>query len=134
VIIRREYSVPERLALLGLGAAAVAMVYPAWRGATGLGLLPCPLRTLTGIPCPVCGMTTAAVALAAGDAEGAGAANPFIFVLVAITAITLPLVAVRSVGALSPPMPWSPAARRRTRQLAGVLAIASWVWQVHRFV
>jgi hypothetical protein len=133
VIIRRGYSVPERLALLGLGAAAVATVYPAWHRTTGLGLLPCPLRTLTGIPCPVCGMTTAAIALAAGDARGAGAANPFIFVLVTVIAITLPLVAGRSIGAVSSPTPWSPAARRRTRQVAGVLAVVSWVWQLHRF-
>ena len=58
--------VPEQLGLAGLGAAGAAAAYQAALGGTGLWL-PCPLRTLTGIPCPLCGMTTAATGLASGD-------------------------------------------------------------------
>ena len=36
----------------------------------------CPFRALTGIPCPTCGTTHAAVALLRGDVGGALAANP----------------------------------------------------------
>jgi hypothetical protein len=36
----------------------------------------CPLRAATGIPCPLCGMTTSVVATAHGDPAAALAANP----------------------------------------------------------
>jgi hypothetical protein len=129
---RVSYTVPERLALLGLGVAAAAAVYPALHRTTGLGL-PCLLRTLTGVPCPGCGLTTAAVDLVAGDAAGAAAANPGIFVVAAITVIGLPMLAGRALGLLAVPAPWSAPARRRTGRLVGLLALASWAWQLHRF-
>ncbi len=73
----RPGSVPEQLGLAGLGAAGVAVAYQAALGGEGLPL-PCPLRTLTGVPCPLCGMTTAATGLASGDLGAALAANPFV--------------------------------------------------------
>lgn len=36
----------------------------------------CPMRSVTGIPCPGCGMTTAGLSLAHGDIGGAFAASP----------------------------------------------------------
>jgi Protein of unknown function (DUF2752) len=129
---RDSYTVPERLALLGLGVAAAAAIFPALHRTTGIGL-PCPLRTLTGVPCPGCGLTTAAVDLVGGDVAGAGAANPGIFAIAAITVVVLPLVAGRVLGVLPVPAPWSAPARRRTGRLVGLVALASWVWQLHRF-
>jgi len=36
----------------------------------------CPLRAVTGIPCPMCGMTTSVIATTHFDFGGAFAANP----------------------------------------------------------
>jgi hypothetical protein len=130
--VRRAHSVPEQLGLAGIGAAAASFVYPAVSHATGLGL-PCPLRTLTGIPCPLCGMTTAATGLAAGEPRAALAANPFVLVLAAGTLWMAVLLAARMIGLAPTPAPWSGATRRRAWWAVGVLAAASWAFQLHRF-
>ena len=92
----RPGSAPELLGLAGLGAAGAAVAYQAALGG-GL-LLPCPLRTLTGVPCPLCGMTTAATGLASGDLGAALAANPFVFVLAGFTLAMVVLMAARAIG------------------------------------
>jgi hypothetical protein len=127
----RTFSVPERLGGFGVLAAAGAAVWPALTSRTGVGL-PCLLRTLTGVPCPMCGMTTAAVALVHGHAGEAVAANPAILGLAALTVMVGPLVALRATGALRLPRPWSATARQRAGWLAGLLAVASWLYQLHR--
>lgn len=107
------------------------MVWPAFTTHTGLGL-PCPLRTLTGIPCPGCGLTTADIALVRGEFGAAFAANPVIYGLAALAVAAVPLVLLRAAGVLEPPQPWSPRRRRIVGRLAGLLAVASWLFQLHR--
>jgi Protein of unknown function (DUF2752) len=128
----RPRSAPEQLAVAGLGAAGAAVAYQAALGGEGLWL-PCPLRTLTGIPCPLCGMTTAATALAAGDLGGAMAANPFALLLAGFTLVMAVVMAARAIGRLGPPAQWPAARRRQSHRVAGVLAAASWAFQLHRF-
>lgn len=53
-----------------LGIAAVLPLLPGHAG------LPCPLRTLTGVPCPLCGMTTSVEAAVHGHLVSALQANP----------------------------------------------------------
>lgn len=127
----RTWSVPERLGGFGLLAGAGALVWPVVAERSGLGL-PCLLRALTGVPCPACGLTTAAVACVRGDWPAALAANPLIFGLAAFAVAVLPLVALRAAGVLPPPRPWSPAVRRTLGWFAGLLAVASWLFQWHR--
>jgi Protein of unknown function (DUF2752) len=128
----RPSSTAERLGLTGLAAAGASFVYPALSRATGLQA-PCLLRLLTGIPCPFCGMTTAATSLAAGDPAAALVANPFVLVLVAFTAFMAGLIAARALGLVQPPRPWTPTQRRAAWWLGLLLAAASWAFQLHRF-
>lgn len=128
----RYLSVPERLGGFVVAVGAAATVYPRLSQATGLGL-PCPLRTLTGIPCPACGMTTAVTELVAGDVTAAVAANPFVLGLAILAVVALPLLAVRAAGLVGPPVAWSATARRRVSWAVGLLAFVSWLYQVHRF-
>jgi Protein of unknown function (DUF2752) len=128
----RPGSVPEQLGVAGLGAAGAAVAYQAVSGGEGIWL-PCPLRTLTGIPCPLCGMTTAATGLAAGDLQAALAANPFVLALAGFTLVMVVLMAARAVGWLAPPAQWPATRRRQSYWVAGVLAAASWAFQLHRF-
>lgn len=60
-----------------------------------LGFVPCPVRTVTGVSCPGCGMTRACVALSAGDVGAAWHAQPFVFVIVAL-AVSVGLARNRS--------------------------------------
>jgi hypothetical protein len=53
-----------------LAAGAVLNLVP-----HGFGVL-CPLRLTTGVPCPMCGMTTSVKATLRGDLAGSLAANP----------------------------------------------------------
>ncbi|MGB7982629.1 MAG: DUF2752 domain-containing protein, partial [Candidatus Nanopelagicales bacterium] len=54
------------LAVVGVSWVAVAALRPGDSGPT-----PCPWRTITGLDCPLCGSTRAAVALATGDVGAA---------------------------------------------------------------
>jgi Protein of unknown function (DUF2752) len=128
----RPGSVPEQLGVAGLAAAGAAAAYQAVSGGDGLWL-PCPLRSLTGIPCPLCGMTTAATGLAAGDLEAAVAANPFVLLLAGFTLVMAVLMAARAVGWLGPPAQWPASRRRQSYWVVVVLAAASWAFQLHRF-
>lgn len=97
-------------ALLGLAAARA--VIP---GEPGLS---CPLRALTGVPCPLCGMTTSVTSSVELDLAEAVAANPGGVVLVALAVAIL----------LGP--------TRRLVVPTGVVYLAlaaSWVWELQRF-
>jgi hypothetical protein len=50
---------------------------------------PCPLRTITGIPCPMCGMTRGVTALVHGDLARALVMNPASYVAVALAILML---------------------------------------------
>jgi hypothetical protein len=128
----RPSSVPEQLGVVGLVAAGGAVAYQAALGGEGLWL-PCPLRTLTGVPCPLCGMTTAATGLASGDLGAALAANPFALLLAGFTLVMTVLMVARAIGRAPAAAQWEPSRRRQILWVAAVLAVASWAFQLHRF-
>jgi Protein of unknown function (DUF2752) len=128
----RPRSVPEQLGVAGLAAAGAAAAYQLALGGQGLWL-PCPLRTLTGIPCPLCGMTTAATALASGDLGAALAANPFALLLAGFTLVMALVMAARAAGWLPAAAQWPASRRRQSYWVVAALAAASWAFQLHRF-
>ncbi|MDX6197100.1 MAG: hypothetical protein QOJ79_251 [Actinomycetota bacterium] len=82
----------------------------------------CTLRALTGIPCPFCGGTTAAVHVGRADLPGALRASP-LAVLAAVAAVTLPLARARIAS-----LP-----RRVVLGSVAASLLASELWQLHRF-
>lgn len=95
-----------------LAAAAALPLLP------GHDLVTCPLRALTGVPCPLCGMTTSVVATVHLDVGDALAANPA--GIGAVLAALLVLVA--RPRPLTVPSPI----------VFGVLALM-WLFELHRF-
>jgi hypothetical protein len=128
----RYVSVPERLGVFAVGVGVAALAYPRVSHATGLGV-PCPLRTLTGIPCPACGLTTASITLVAGDPIAALTVNPFVLGLVVLALVAVPLLALRAAGLIAPPVACTDTTRRRVNGVGALLAGLSWIYQLHRF-
>lgn len=66
-----------------LGIAAVRPLLPIEPG------LPCPLRTVTGVPCPLCGMTRSVTAAVHGDLAHSLFLNPAGIVVVVLAVALL---------------------------------------------
>jgi len=133
VILRRVYSVPEHITMFGAGAALVGSIYPAIMAHTGGRGLVCPLRTLTGVPCPFCGLTTATVALTHGQWGTAARTSPLAYLAAGLVVATAPVLLARVAGAAPPPRAWSQDARKRTGRVVSVIVALSWIFQLHRY-
>ena len=106
--------------LLGFGAVGAAIA-----GAHlffGIGL-PCPLLSLTGIQCPLCGSTRAAGALAEGDVAAAWGYNALLVLVLPILIVCAVAWTVELAGgpALRPPKPWRPLTQTKIYWVAGVV-------------
>lgn len=86
----------------------------------------CPLRRLTGIPCPLCGSTTVFMEAGAGHWTAALSANP-------ITVLAFFAFLGAPVAALDPVETWARLPKVRRGVLLGVVLALSWLWQLHRF-
>jgi Protein of unknown function (DUF2752) len=78
----------------GAAMLAVALVLPTLALPN---VVLCPLRRLTGVPCPFCGMTRSVTALVHGDLGASLALNPGGILVVALAAVLLVLWRVRRV-------------------------------------
>lgn len=107
--------------LTGLGLAA-ACVLLASVHLPGRPTTLCLVRATTGVPCPLCGGTTAAVALGSFDLRAALRANPFAVVIGPL------LVA----GPLGVARRWQVLPYRARTLVIGAVLISSELWQLHR--
>ena len=62
-----------------------------------LGIVVCPLKRFTGVPCPSCGTTRACLAMLRGDVRQSFAIQPFAVTLLFVVAPTM-LVATAAAG------------------------------------
>jgi len=106
----------RELRIMGAGMLAVAAVRPLIPVET---VPPCPLRLITGIPCPLCGMTRGVTALVHGDFTYALLMNPAAYLAVAIALL---LIVQWRIKRFVIPL-WL---------VTGVLA-AMWIWQLYKY-
>ncbi len=112
-----EHALPaSSLRLMGGAMLAAGAALPFLPGDT---LLVCPLRAITGIPCPLCGMTTSVTATLQLELGDALSANP---VGVLLVVVALALLVTRP--SRLPVASWW--------VLAAEVAF-SWLWQLQRF-
>ena len=80
---------------------------------------PCPLRSVTGIPCPLCGMTRGVTAAVHGDVANALLMSPASIVAVATTILLV--------------VQWR--ARRAVLPVWALVAVVSlmWSWQLFKY-
>jgi hypothetical protein len=106
----------RELRVMGAGMLAVAAVRPLIPIETGP---PCPLRLITGIPCPLCGMTRGVTAVVHGDFAYALLMNPAAYLAVAVALL---LIVQWRVKQFVIPL-WI---------ITGVLGVM-WIWQIYKF-
>ena len=115
---RRPSSPAAQFLLCAAAAAAVALV------AHCFGWVLCPLKRLTGIPCPACGTTRACLLLLRGEVRAAFATQPF-----ALTALLLaPAAFFPRVRALAAAL-WK---RPSAKALCLFLLLADWLYVLLR--
>ena len=119
---------PGHNALARLTAIASSLLVLAW---LPMPHTVCPLRMLTGLPCPFCGGTHAGIDLGRGHPVAALRASP-LAVCGAVAVITLPMLRKTRLAER-----WRhlPTKTRNTTAIAGIVAAlaVSEVWQLARF-
>jgi Protein of unknown function (DUF2752) len=119
-VIHHGLRQPLELDPADVRGAAIAMLaagvlLPLLPGHPGIG---CPLRRLTGIPCPLCGMTTSVEQALRLHVHAAAAANPAGLLAVAIAVFLV----VRRPPRLAVPTVVPP-----------LLLVCMWLFELHRF-
>jgi hypothetical protein len=110
-----------------LSALVIAAMAAGWEGPR----MVCPLKAVVGVPCPGCGATRAAQALAAGQVMTAARLNP----LAALAAGAWVLWAGYAAVAVAARgkrlrLVWEPQDVSRARWLAAGLVLTSWLFLV----
>lgn len=109
-----------RLAAFGAAGSSIAIAQLVF----GIGL-PCPLLSLTGVQCPLCGSTRAAGALARGDIAAAWSYNALFVAGMAVLACCALawLLEVAGGPALRPPRWLRPLTQNRIYLFVGIICV-----------
>jgi len=98
-----------------------------------LQLAHCPLRDMTGVPCPTCGGTHTAVALAHGRLADAFAANPLVAVGLVVFGIWLLTGVLTTVApGLRRDLVLTSSEKRTARILAVLIILGAWIREIFR--
>lgn len=119
----------RHLAYLWLAAAAGALALrPLWL-ALAPHLRPCLFRSLTGVPCPTCGTTRAAVAFLEGDFAAAFTTNPLAAAAGLVFVVGAPLAAAWALARW--PVPVIPSPLPRWVRIGAVSLLAgNWIYGI----
>lgn len=106
--------------VVGLATALAASAFgsPRLRDALIAAAPSCPFLTLTGIPCPFCGLTRATVALGSGDFTAAFTYHPLAPLILALTLWGALLLALGRLPSL---------ASRRVAIAGAIAILALWI-------
>ena len=130
-LIRETSSITRLLVFPLMALAGFGFFWLRWRPGMVQHLSHCPLKDGTGIPCPTCGGTHAAAALAAGHIPAALVANP----LVVLVGTAFLLWAVWALAATIIPsfrytLELTSLEKRAARILAALVLLLTWAWQL----
>lgn len=133
---KRIYLLLGGLALAGQGWLWYFLVYG---GPAESSLLACPTRRLIGIPCPACGTTRSAAALAQGQFELALQTNPLGYLALAFL-IVIPMWIVYDLWQQTQSLKEAyqqAEAKLKRPQFAWPLALlllANWIWNIFKLL
>jgi len=111
-------------ALCSLAGLALAASYSVWGAVWWPG---CPLRELTGIPCPTCYGTRAMLAVVAGEWGRALRLNPLVGTAGIAMVASVPAAAAAVLGGWPRPR-ISPRLARLLARIGGALVVANWLY------
>lgn len=130
-LTRERSPLPRLLVFPLIALGAFVFFWLRWRPDFVRAAAHCPLKDLTGIPCPTCGATSAAIALAAGDPRAAWSANPLLLVLVAGFLLWAGMsVAATLIPGLRFSLQPAPREKRAAGFLAALVLLAAWIGQI----
>lgn len=127
-----EKSPLPRLLVFPFGLIALAaLVLARFQSDLVLKLAHCPLRNITGLPCPTCGGTHTAISLTRGQLWEALHTNPLVTVGMILFGVWLLAGLLATVfPGMRRDLELTPVEKRTARILAVLLFILAWIWQI----
>lgn len=126
----RPLEVDHETLWLLVGGASVCLLGVAL-ATPGIQLPRCAFKTITGLPCPTCGVTRTVIALSRGDIARGVAMNPLAALACVVGAVYLLYAAAVLIFRLPRLRPTLTAIDARLLRIAAVTALAvNWLWLI----